>query len=112
MPHVPKPSPAHVPENRATPNPGTGSNQEIRSTQIGAEAASSTGDEVQVHRDDEGSIVIKYVDRSGNVVLQVPSSQVLGLTRAIEKALNDEAQKHAAARALEARGEGGYSHGR
>jgi uncharacterized FlaG/YvyC family protein len=46
-----------------------------------------------VQRDDEsnGQIVIKYLDHSGQVILQIPSSQVLGLARAIEKTFEEQA---------------------
>jgi uncharacterized FlaG/YvyC family protein len=51
-------------------------------------------DEVRVQRDSgvNSQIVIKYLDSKGNLILQIPSSQVLGLARAIEQALEDGAQ--------------------
>ncbi|HEY3971865.1 MAG TPA: hypothetical protein VGM18_02610 [Candidatus Sulfotelmatobacter sp.] len=56
-------------------------------------------DEVQVQRDSEtnGEIVIRYLDRSGDVILQVPSSQMLALTRAIDQNLQQEAKVRATA---------------
>jgi hypothetical protein len=50
-------------------------------------------DEVQVQRDSQNQIVIKYLDGSGKVIFQVPSSQVLALQQAIEQALEDQAQR-------------------
>jgi hypothetical protein len=68
-------------------------------------------DEVQVQRDSESNneIVIKYVDRAGNLILQVPSSQVLGLARAIEQALAEQSTERENAR--QAASEGGKSRG-
>jgi uncharacterized FlaG/YvyC family protein len=52
-----------------------------------------------VQRDSEtnGEIVIRYLDRSGDVILQVPSSQMLALTRAIDQNLQQEAKVRATA---------------
>jgi uncharacterized FlaG/YvyC family protein len=52
-------------------------------------------DEVQVQRVNgaSGDIVIRYIDASGNLILQIPSSQVLGLARAIEQALEEQANR-------------------
>ncbi|HXJ85946.1 MAG TPA: hypothetical protein VMS18_03960 [Candidatus Binatia bacterium] len=60
-----------------------------------SESSEIPRDEVQVQRDNEssGQIVIKYLDHSGQVILQIPSSQVLGLARAIEKALEEQANR-------------------
>jgi len=68
-------------------------------------------DEVQVQRDSQSNdeIVIKYVDRAGNLILQVPSSQVLGLARAIEQALADQSTERQNAR--QTANDGGKSRG-
>jgi hypothetical protein len=50
-------------------------------------------DEVQVQRDSQNQIVIKYLDGSGKVIFQVPSSQIVALQQAIEQALEDQAQR-------------------
>jgi len=61
----------------------------------GFSSEESLEDEVQVQRDSStGAIVIKYLDQAGNVVLQVPSSQVLSLARAIEKDLSEAEKLH------------------
>lgn len=54
-------------------------------------------DEVRVQRDNgvNGQIIIKYVDAGGDLILQIPSSQVLGLARAIEQALEEQAKAQA-----------------
>jgi len=50
-------------------------------------------DEVQVQRTNgvSGDIVIRYMDAHGNLILQIPSAQVLGLARAVERALEEQA---------------------
>jgi len=55
-------------------------------------------DEVEVQRDSETNdeIVIKYMDHSGNLIMQVPSSEVLGLTRSIGEDFQREARTRAA----------------
>jgi len=70
------------------------SKQEIATRRHTSQAAELPRDEVQVQRDTEsnGQIVIRYLDQSGQVILQVPSSQVLGLARAIEQALEKQAK--------------------
>jgi len=54
-------------------------------------------DEVQVQRTDgvSGDIVIKYVDASGSLILQIPSEQVLGLARAVERAIEAQDNRRA-----------------
>ena len=54
-------------------------------------------DEVQVQRDSQNQIVIKYLDGSGRVIFQVPSSQIVALQQAIEQALGDQAQRRPSA---------------
>ena len=70
-------------------------------------------DEVQVQRDSEanGVIVIQYVDHSGTVVLQVPSSQLLGMMRAIDQTFQEEAKVRSNQSAEAAANRGGKTHG-
>ncbi|HUO13798.1 MAG TPA: hypothetical protein VMX38_02335 [Verrucomicrobiae bacterium] len=70
-------------------------------------------DEVEVQRDSQvhGEIVVRYVDQSGNVVLQMPSEQVLGVARAINEDLQREQKVHSAAQATEESHEGGKGDG-
>jgi len=68
-------------------------------------------DEVEVQRDSQANneIVIRYVDGSGNLILQVPSSEVLNLARAIAQTFQ---QKSGQSDRIEAtNGEGGNSRG-
>lgn len=82
---------------KATGPPDLGNNpkEEIRATQSDSTSAPMRRDEVRVQRDEEtnGQIVIKYMDAAGNLILQIPSSQVLGLARAIDQALQEQAQE-------------------
>ena len=96
------------------PNSGPEPRQEIRSRPRTSEGSEIAKDEVQVQRDSEsnGQIVIKYLDHSGRVILQIPSSQVLGLARAIERALEEQATRRASASRDQLPGERGSTHGR
>ena len=79
----------------AAPDLGIKPKEEIRAAQSHSTSAPVQRDEVRVQRDEEsnGQIVIKYMDAAGNLILQIPSSQVLGLARAIEQALQEQAQE-------------------
>jgi hypothetical protein len=80
---------ASVPQEQSPvqPIPGTSSNQESGSVKASVASTELPQDEVQVLRDSQtnGEVVIKYLDHSGNLIVQIPSSQVLGVTRAIEQ---------------------------
>lgn len=90
--------PVH-PSAAATPISGTSPKQEPTQSRKESLSTELPQDEVQVQRDSEagGAIVIKYVDRFGDLVLQVPSSQVLGVARAIDQELEQEAKARAEA---------------
>ena len=49
-------------------------------------------DEVEVQRDTQtgGEIVVRYMDSSGNLILQVPTEQVLGMQRDFRQDLEHE----------------------
>jgi len=68
-------------------------------------------DEVQVQRDSQNQIVIKYLDGSGKVIFQVPSSQIVALQQAIEQALEDQAQRRSSANLRAGSGPQGVRHG-
>lgn len=91
------------------PDSGNLPKKEIRVPESAAASFEIPQDEVQVQRDSEtnGVIVIKYLDHSGSVILQVPSSQVLGMMRAIDQ---DFAEK-GKARSEPADNEGANAHG-
>lgn len=66
--------------------------------------------EVQQGSQTDGRIVVKYLDPSGNLILQIPSSQVLGLARAIDQALNEQQKTRASESASSAEGAKRYGH--
>jgi hypothetical protein len=95
-----------------TPDSGTSPKQETSQPSQTAALAEFPQDEVQVQRDSQtnGDIVIRYVDHLGDLVLQVPSSQVLGLARAIDQALAQEA-KARSSEAAPSGNDGGKAYG-
>ncbi len=90
-PEVPS-TPATVKSHHVA-NSETVPNRDIADQQQTHEGPETPKDEVQVQRDEsgDGQIVIKYLDKSGQVILQIPTSQVLALARAIERALDAQA---------------------
>jgi hypothetical protein len=107
-----RPSAAEA-ENPARPDPGTSPSPEVSVPQNVSVSAELQQDEVQVQRDTDADdeIVIKYVDHSGNLILQVPSSEVLDLARAINQDLQQEARVRANQGGAQAESEGGKAHG-
>lgn len=93
-PVSPRPNVVRV-SNRSGPGPSRNS-----------EAPLAAEDEVQVQQGSQtdGKIVIKYLDHSGNLILQIPSSQVLGLARAIDQALDEQQKTRASGGASSAEG--------
>jgi hypothetical protein len=93
-------------------NSGTSPKQEASQPNQASALAEFPQDEVQVQRDSQtnGDIVIRYVDHLGDLVLQVPSSQVLGLTRAIDQALDQEVKARSSA-AKSSENDGGKVYG-
>jgi hypothetical protein len=91
--------------NPVPPIPGTSSKQESSSAQPAAASTELPQDEVQVLRDSQtnGEVVIKYLDHAGNLIVQMPSSQMLGVSRAIEQDFQarEKAQESENARAPE-----------
>jgi hypothetical protein len=83
-------------ENPVQPIPGTSPKQESNSTQPAAASTELPQDEVQVLRDSQtnGEVVIKYLDHAGNLIVQIPSSQMLGVTRAIEQDFQAKEKAH------------------
>ena len=107
--HARQQQPAPARSRAQQPDSGNLPKQEIRVLQNAAASFDMPQDVVQVQRDGgtNGVIVIKYLDHSGSVVLQVPSSQVLGMMRAIDQ---DFAAK-TKARSERADNEGANAHG-
>jgi hypothetical protein len=93
-------------------NSGTSPKQESSQPNQTSALAEFPQDEVQVQRDSQtnGDIMIRYVDHLGDLVLQVPSSQVLGLARAIDQALDQEAKARSSA-ATQSGNDGGNVYG-
>ena len=90
-------SAAQAPEpHSSSPDLGPKPKSETQQDQKPSVASEVPEDEVRVQRDNSmnGEIVIRYVDAGGNLVLQIPSSQVLGLARAIEQALEKQTKTH------------------
>jgi hypothetical protein len=75
---------------RAGVNPGTDPKKERHPVTLQEDYPLQVQDAVQVQREGQDHIIIKYFDRTGRVILQVPSSQLLGLQKAIERALDDQ----------------------
>ena len=96
---------AYVSDSGSAPKP------ETPVVQASAPVVEIPQDEVEVQRDSQANneIVIRYVDGSGNLILQVPSSEVLNLARAIAQTFQ---QKSGQSDRIEAtNGEGGNSRG-
>jgi|HubBroStandDraft_1064217.scaffolds.fasta_scaffold52847_2 hypothetical protein len=107
-----EPASARSGQEVAQPDPGTPPKQEARILPNVSEFQELPQDEVQVLRDQATTeIVIKYLDRSGSVILQVPSSEVLGVVHAIDQDLAQEAKIRASAAAASTNAEGGKAHG-
>ena len=86
---------------------------EIHAAKSNSESAEMPRDEVQVQRVNgaSGDIVIRYLDAAGHLILQIPSSQLLGLAKAIDQALEEQANRKAGAGET-APGQGETFHGR
>jgi len=71
-----------------SPDKGSAPNPEVRTPQNTAVSAELPQDEVQVQRDGaSGKVVIRYLDPHGNLIVQIPSSEVLRLAQAVDRAL-------------------------
>ena len=88
---------------------GTRPKQETPDSPKSPAPAELPQDEVRVQHDSEtnGTIVIEYMDHAGHVILQVPSSQVLGVARAIEEDFRQAAKDRANLGAERVKDEGG-----
>jgi hypothetical protein len=105
-----RPSPTPE-ENVVPPDQGTSPKPEARSVQSAAASTELPEDEVQVQRETGGDeIVVRYMDHAGNLVLQVPSSQVLDLAKAISQDLEKQAQARVDREANPGQGEQTHGH--
>jgi hypothetical protein len=103
---VPRMTPSAGPEVPQTHGPGQSQSESApkrESPSLPRTFASNElpQDEVKVQRDSQtnGEIVIRYIDRSGQVILQVPSEQLLNLSRLIGQDLDREQKARAEANA-------------
>lgn len=108
---APSPAAPQPQTSPVAPDSGPKPKSETHSSHDLSAASQMSQDEVRVQRDSgvNGQIVIKYLDSEGNLILQIPSSQVLGLARAIEQALEDGAQARKSEPAGPQSAEGGKS---
>jgi uncharacterized FlaG/YvyC family protein len=94
------------------PDSGTAQKQEVQHAQSVVAENERSPDVVQVQRDSQlaNQIIIKYMDQTtGQMILQVPSTQVLGVARGIAQDFQQEATRNAAAaqaKPAEVNGEG------
>jgi hypothetical protein len=90
----PEQAPAPTETKNNDPNTGNPPKPEIQEAQNAPASAELPQDEVDVQRDTQtnGDVVVKYKDPSGNLILQVPSTQVLGVARAITQDFRTEAK--------------------
>lgn len=102
--------PAAEPEISAQPVLGSPLKQNAAAPSSAVRAAEPLQDEVDVHHDSQtgGDIIIQYKDQSGNLILQLPSSEVLGVARSIYKDFRAEAKAHETA--SQTGNEGGNPH--
>ncbi len=80
------PAPEPAVKTEAPPDLGTPPKQERSSPEIAPAAAEFPQDEVQLQQDPQmkNQVIVRYLDKAtGDVVLQVPSAQVLAVARAI-----------------------------
>ena len=80
-------APPHVddPPQTFPPGSGYGPKLEVPAQKASAPDSQLPEDEVQLQRDSqlENQLIVRYVDRAGNLILQVPAQQVLNFERAI-----------------------------
>jgi len=95
------------------PDSGNAPDPEAASSQNNSPLSRMAEDEVEVQRDSQtnGEIVVRYVDHSGNVILQMPSAQVLNVTRAIDQDLEREQEVRAKEQITAESSRGGKSDG-
>jgi hypothetical protein len=67
------------------PSSGYGPTQEAPVQKDVSPASQLPEDEVQLQRDSglQNELIVRYVDKTGNLILQVPAEQLLNLERAI-----------------------------
>jgi hypothetical protein len=106
-------SPTPAPPRKVQPDSGTLPDPEPGESQTVSSLPEAAEDEVQVQRDSQnnGEIVVRYVDHAGNLILQVPTEQVLNVTRSIEADLERAQQSRAKVQGTVEGHQGGKSDG-
>lgn len=91
---------------------GKVSNAEVETPKSSPAPPQVPEDEVQLQRDSEleNEVIVRYVDKAGNLILQVPGAQMLNLERAIAAEFH-QPKSQAAAEASKETGQSGESHG-
>ncbi|MFI5102179.1 MAG: hypothetical protein ACHP9V_02285 [Terriglobales bacterium] len=94
-----RPAPTAVVEAQPRPVSGTPPKQENAVPKSVATTYELPQDVVEVHQDpaNKGQIIIQYLDKAGDVVVQIPSSQELS----VERGIAEEFQQAAKLRASE-----------
>jgi len=77
------------------PDPVSVPKREVQAAQTSSPQPLSEQYEVQVQPDTElqSELIFKYVDRAGNLILQVPSAQALGVKRGILEEFQQRASR-------------------
>jgi len=106
-------APHPAPARKVQPDAGTSPEAEAASSAKVSSLAEMPKDEVEVQRDNQtnGEIVVRYMDHAGSLILQVPSEQILNLTRSIDRDLEREQEVRAKAETAVQGHPGGESDG-
>ncbi|MGA7560808.1 MAG: hypothetical protein WCF61_06225 [Terriglobales bacterium] len=100
-------------EEAAQPVSGTLPKQETSTAKSAPSTYELPDDVVEVHQDPETKdrVIIQYLDRAKNVILQVPSSEELNVERGIARDFQAAAKLRASAGTAAANDEGEKTHG-
>jgi len=102
----------HSSADSQTPVSGTLSKQENSLAKTAPVTYELPQDVVEVHQDPEvkGQIIIQYLDKANNVILQVPSNEELSVEHGIAQELQEAAERRESNSAAAARA-GEKNHG-
>ena len=75
----------HVQNSGSPPESGKLSNAEVQAPKNDSASSQLPEDEVQLQRDSQlpEQVIVRYMDKTGNLILQIPSAQTLNLEHAI-----------------------------
>ena len=98
---------------QANPVSGTSPKQENAPAKNTSENYELPQDVVEVHQDplNKGQVIIQYLDKAGDVIVQVPSSQELAVERGIAQDFEQAAKLRASTAPTAAYSSGGKTHG-